>query len=57
MPLSDLIMPEGILPSLKASTKKQALQEVSERAATLTGLSAREIARRKYDKRKRGGAA
>ena len=43
MPLSDLIMPEGILPSLKASTKKQALQELSERAATLTGLSAREI--------------
>ena len=43
MPLSDLIMPEAILPSLKASTKKQALQELSERAAKLTGLGAREI--------------
>ena len=43
MPLSDLIVPEAILPSLKASTKKQALQELSERAAKLTGLGAREI--------------
>lgn len=43
MDLGDLIAPEGIIPSLKAKTKKQALQELSAKAAELTGLSAREI--------------
>jgi PTS system nitrogen regulatory IIA component len=43
MPLNDLISPERIMPSLRAQTKKQALQELSERAAALSGLTAREI--------------
>lgn len=43
MDLGDLIAPEGILPSLKAKTKKQALQELSAKAADMTGLPAREI--------------
>ncbi len=41
--LSSLISSEAIIPALKAAGKKQALQEISERAAFLTGLSAREI--------------
>lgn len=43
MDLSDLITPYGVLPSLKAANKKQALQILSERAADLTGLSSVEI--------------
>src|SRR5947209_14687366 len=43
MPLNDLIAPEAILPSLRANTKKQALQEISEKAGALSGLTAREI--------------
>lgn len=43
MSLHDLIEPHAILPSLKVSTKKQALQELSERASEVAGLPAREI--------------
>lgn len=43
MPLNDLIQANAIVPSLKVSTKKQALQEISERAAEISGLTAREI--------------
>ena len=43
MPLSDLITRDSILPSLKAVNKKQALQDISERAAQISGLGAREI--------------
>ena len=43
MTLTDLITRDAILPSLKASTKKQALQEMSERAAARCGVSGREI--------------
>ncbi len=43
MSLHDLIGPNAILPSLKVSTRKQALQELSERAAEVSGLPAREI--------------
>jgi nitrogen PTS system EIIA component len=43
MDLADLIKPEAIYPSLKAKTKKQALQELAQRAAVLTGVDAREI--------------
>ncbi len=39
----NLITPEAIIPALKAHSKKQALQELSERAADLSGLPAREI--------------
>ncbi|GAC1335197.1 MAG: PTS IIA-like nitrogen regulatory protein PtsN [Beijerinckiaceae bacterium] len=43
MPLSDLISPQAILPTLRVNTKKQALQELSEKAGALSGLTAREI--------------
>lgn len=43
MRLADLLRSEAILPSLKANTKKQALQELSEKAAEISGLPAREI--------------
>lgn len=43
MSLHDLIEPNAILPSLKVSTRKQALQELSERAAAVSGLPEREI--------------
>lgn len=38
MDLGDLIAPEGVIPSLKATTKKQALQELAVKAAALTGV-------------------
>lgn len=41
--LNNLITPEAIIPALQANSKKQALQELSERAAGLSGLPAREI--------------
>ncbi|MBN8999899.1 MAG: PTS IIA-like nitrogen regulatory protein PtsN [Rhizobiales bacterium] len=43
MDLSDLITPEAIVPALKVNGKKQALQELAERAARLTGLDERQI--------------
>lgn len=43
MDLGDLIAPQSIVASLRAKTKKQALHELSERAAKLTGLDVREI--------------
>ncbi|MDE2577651.1 MAG: PTS IIA-like nitrogen regulatory protein PtsN [Hyphomicrobiales bacterium] len=43
MPLTDLVTPEAVIPALKASSKKQALQELADKAATLSGLPAREI--------------
>ena len=43
MDLADLIAPEAVYPALKAKTKKQALQELAQRAAKLTGLDARDI--------------
>lgn len=43
MPLTDILTPDAVLPSLKASGKKQTLQELSAKAAALTGLDEREI--------------
>jgi nitrogen PTS system EIIA component len=43
MELGDLITPEAVIPTLRASNKKQVLQELSEKAAGLTGLDARDI--------------
>lgn len=43
MTLIDLITRDAILPSLKVANKKQALAELSERAARRCGLSAREV--------------
>lgn len=43
MDIAELISSEGILPSLRVSSKKQALQELSKRAAELTGQPERGI--------------
>jgi PTS system nitrogen regulatory IIA component len=43
MPLSEILAPEAVIGSLRVNTKKQALQELSERAAKVSGLGAREI--------------
>ena len=43
MRLTDLLTPEAVISSLKATSKKQALLELSEKAAELSGLAAREI--------------
>ena len=43
MPLSDLVASQAVIPALKVNNKKQALQEISARAAELTGMAEREI--------------
>jgi nitrogen PTS system EIIA component len=43
MPLADLVAPNAIVPALKVNGKKQALQELAARAATLTGQNERAI--------------
>jgi len=43
MDLSDLIKPEAVIGTLKANSKKQAIQAISEKAAELTGIPEREI--------------
>jgi len=43
MHLADLISPEAVIPSLRAKTKKQLLQELSAHAARRTGLQERYV--------------
>jgi PTS system nitrogen regulatory IIA component len=43
MPLSELLSPEAVLPSLRVSSKKQALQEIAAAAARLAGLDEAEV--------------
>lgn len=43
MELNTLVGRDAIMPALKAHSKKQVLQEMSERAASLTGLPDREV--------------
>jgi nitrogen PTS system EIIA component len=43
MPLTDLVTPNAIIPALKVNGKKQAIQELSGRAARLTGQNERLI--------------
>jgi len=43
MLLSNFIAPDSVVPLLRAKTKKQLLQELSARAAPLTGLPERDI--------------
>jgi len=43
MPLEQIIVPNAIIPALRVNSKKQALQELSEKAAEISGLPAREI--------------
>jgi PTS system nitrogen regulatory IIA component len=43
MTITDLVAPEAILPALKVSSKKQALQELAAKAASLTGQNERAV--------------
>lgn len=43
MTLTDLLSPAAVISPLRANGKKQALQELAQHAATLTGLPDREI--------------
>jgi len=43
MQMTDLITPNAVLPALRVQTKKQVLQELSERAELISGIGAREI--------------
>lgn len=43
MDLHDLVAPEGVIAHLKATSKKQALQELAAKAAKVTGLDERKI--------------
>ncbi len=41
MDIADLITPAAVIPNLRATSKKQALQELAKKAAELTGLAER----------------
>jgi nitrogen PTS system EIIA component len=41
MPISDILALDGVIPSLKAGTKKQLLEAIAEHAGPLTGLAPR----------------
>jgi len=43
MQLSELVSTDAVVPTLKVSSKKQALQELSQVAGKITGLPARDI--------------
>src|SRR6266581_1579920 len=43
MPLIDLVAPTAVIPALKVTSKKQVLQELSAKAAKLTGQNERVI--------------
>lgn len=43
MPLNDLLTQDAVIPVLKVNSKKQAIQELAEKAAALTGLPERDI--------------
>lgn len=43
MDIAELISPEGVVPNLRATSKKQALQELARRAAEITGLAERAV--------------
>ena len=43
MEINDLLVPEGVVANLKATSKKQALQDLAKRAAEVSGLHERAI--------------
>jgi PTS system nitrogen regulatory IIA component len=43
MALTDLVVPQAIVPSLRVNSKKQALQELAARAAVICGRNDREV--------------
>ena len=57
MPLTDLIAPDAVIPALKVISKKQALQELAVKAATLTGQNERAILEVLMQREKLGSTA
>lgn len=57
MPTTDLVAPDAIIPALKVNGKKQALQEISAKAAELTGLNERAILEILLQREKLGSTA
>ena len=43
MALTDLVVPQAVVPALRVNSKKQALQELATRAAAMSGRSEREV--------------
>lgn len=43
MEIANILTQTGVIPSLKVSSKKQALQELAKRAETLTGIHERQV--------------
>src|ERR1700678_1826702 len=43
MALTDLVVPQAVVPALRVNSKKQALQELAARAATMCGRNEREV--------------
>jgi PTS system nitrogen regulatory IIA component len=43
MQVADLLTPESVIPALRATSKKQALQDLAKRAAEISGLSERAV--------------
>jgi nitrogen PTS system EIIA component len=43
MPLTDLVVPQAVVPALRVNSKKQALQELAARAAAMSGRGEREV--------------
>jgi|SRR5581483_11083844 len=54
MPLTDIISPDAVIPALKVSNKKQAIQELAAKAAALTGQSEQAIAEILFQREKLG---
>ena len=57
MALTDLIAPDAVIPALKVISKKQALQELAAKAATLTGQNERAILEVLMQREKLGSTA
>ncbi|HVV62009.1 MAG TPA: PTS IIA-like nitrogen regulatory protein PtsN [Pseudolabrys sp.] len=57
MTLTDLVAPKAIIPALKVKNKKQAIQEISAKAAELTGQSERAILEILLQREKLGSTA
>lgn len=43
MDITDILTPDAVVPALRATSKKQALQDIARRAAVLTGVDERTI--------------
>src|ERR1043165_8253861 len=57
MTLTDLVAPNAIIPALKVNNKKQAIQEISARAAELTGQNERTVLEILMQREKRGSTS